>query len=100
MRQFRSTDIDFTDHIDRNGAQCVVEQIDRGVDLRRADGHDAGALPALDLVARGIDDRFGGPVEVVQKRIEGGVELVGQLAGQGFTADRHPAQGAPLLDSG
>jgi hypothetical protein len=74
--------------------------MDLRVDLGSADRHGAGALLALHLVAGGVDDRLGGPVEVVQQRVERGVELVGHLAGQRLAADRHPAQGAPLVDAG
>ena len=44
--------------------------------------------------------RLGRAVEVVQQRVEGGVELVGHLAGQRLAADRHALQGAPLVDPG
>ena len=97
-RHMRSADVDFADHTDRNRLQGVVEQVYLGVDLGPADRHHAGALRALHRVAGGIHDGLGGPVEVVEQRVEGGVELVGDLAGQRLAADRHPAQGAPLVD--
>ncbi len=96
----RATDVDFADHPDRDGLQRVVEQMNLGVDLGPADRHHPGALVTLDRVAGGVDDGFGGAVEVVEQRVEGGVEFVGDLTGQRFAADRHPAQGAPLVDAG
>nr|CRL73110.1 hypothetical protein CPGR_03110 [Mycolicibacterium komanii] len=100
VRDMCSTDVDLTDHPDRNGTQGVVEQVDLSVDLGLTDRHDAGALLALDLVPAGVDDGLGGPVEIVQQRVECGVELVGQLAGQRLAADGHALQGAPLVDAG
>ena len=100
VREVCATDVDFADRSGGNRAQRVVEKVDGRVDLGLADRHDTSALPALDLVPGGVDDGFGGPVEVVQQRVERGVEFVGDLPGQGLTADRHPLQRAPLVHAG
>ena len=74
--------------------------MDGGVDLGGTDRHDPGTLLALDLEAGAVEHRLGGAVEVVQQRVEGGVELVGDLTGQCLAADRDPLQAAPFADTG
>ncbi len=100
VRDMCSGDVDLTDHPGRDGPQRVVEQVHLGVDLGPADRHYARALGAFHRVAGAVHDRLGRSVEVVQRRVEGGVELVGDLAGQGLPADGHPPQRAPLADTG
>ena len=100
VRDMCSTDVDLADHPDRDGLQVVVEKVHGGVDLRGADRHDARPLLALDLVAAAVEHRLGGPVEVVQQGVEGGMELVGDLAGQRLAADRDTLQRPPFVDPG
>ncbi len=98
LRDMRSGDVDFADHSDRHGLQRAVEQIHLSIDLGLADRHDPGALRALHRIAGAVDHGLGRSVEVVQQRVEGGMEFVGDLAGQRLAADGYPPQGAPLVD--